>query len=71
MTKLLQWNINAIQDQFEYHQQIIAQQQPELICLQETNLKENQRIRLMNDTSLNKIRIDCLTASVEFPYMYI
>lgn len=41
MTFIIQWNINGLKTQFEKLQIIISKYSPNIICLQETNFKEN------------------------------
>lgn len=63
MAKLIQWNMNSFNEQSEYMQRLIAREKADIICLQETNLKDNQKIKLKNFTCYNKNRLDCLAAS--------
>lgn len=63
MTKLVQWNLNSLKEQYESLQVLIANEKADIICLQETNLKLNQTIKLKNFSSYNKTRQDCLAAS--------
>ena len=63
MTKLLQWNLNGLEGQYEYLQKLIVEKSIEVVCLQETNLKGNKSINMKNFTCYNKNRSDCLIAS--------
>lgn len=63
MATIIQWNINGLKGQFEMLEKLISDTNSEIICLQETNLKEDQQIKLKNYTCFNKNRTDCRSAS--------
>lgn len=63
MANILQWNLNGLRPQYEFLQKIISTENTDIICLQETNLKSDQNIKIKNFTSYNKNRTDCLIAS--------
>lgn len=63
MAKIMQWNINGLRNQYEQLQELIVEENLDIICLQETNLKVNQSINIKNYNCYNKIRLDCLAAS--------
>lgn len=63
MTKIIQWNINSVKNQYEQLQELVIKENVDLVCLQETNLKINQTIKIKNYSCFNKIRVNCLAAS--------
>ena len=46
MVKIIQWNINSYYSHYEYLHELISNFNAEIICLQETNLKDEQTINL-------------------------
>lgn len=44
--KIIQWNINRYYTCFEYSKLLINKEKPEIICLQESNLKEGLQDKL-------------------------
>ena len=63
MINLIQWNINGLYNHYEYLQEIIAKFNAQIICIQETNFKEEQTLNLKNFKCYNKNRTDCKAAS--------
>lgn len=63
MANIIQWNINGYNNHKEYLQFIISDNNAEIICIQESNLKDQNEIKLRNFTCYNKNRHDCTHAS--------
>ena len=55
--------MNGFRSQYEYLQEIIVKNEIDIICLQETNLKNTDTIKIKNFTCYNKNRTECLAAS--------
>lgn len=63
MVKIIQWNLN---DFFKKHEElnlIIQNHDPQIICLQETNFKDNFTAHLKNYEGFSKNRISSDRAS--------
>ena len=43
--KIIQWNLNGFYSRLEYLQSLIDKEQPEIICLQETNFKGLSKLK--------------------------
>ena len=63
MAKIVQWNINSYYSHHEFLQELIANFDAEIICLQETNLKNDQTININKFKCYNRNRRDCQSAS--------
>ena len=63
MANIIQWNVNSLKGKLEILQKLIIDENIDIICLQETNLKRNETVKLSNYTSYNKNRTDCKAAS--------
>uniref|UniRef100_A0A6P7GS98 Uncharacterized protein LOC114342335 n=1 Tax=Diabrotica virgifera virgifera TaxID=50390 RepID=A0A6P7GS98_DIAVI len=61
--KLIQWNINGYFNNLPMLQIILSEQNPDFVCLQETNFKPNQNIILRNYVCHNQIRLNQNIAS--------
>ena len=59
----MQWNINGFYNNYEYLQELISKENAQIICLQETNLKNNEILKTKNFNCYNKNRLDCKAAS--------
>ena len=46
MNKILQWNIRSFTKNKPFILKLISEQKPNIICLQETNTKPNEQIKL-------------------------
>ena len=55
MAKILQWNVNGFINQYEYLQQIMKSETPDIICLQETNIKGDDIIK--SNSSIATIKV--------------
>lgn len=60
---IIQWNPNGFYSHIGELQILIAQNNPEIICIQETRFKPNQTATLKNYSAYQKNREDCLAAS--------
>lgn len=60
---ILQWNLNGFNARKERLQLLITKYQPDIICLQETNFKNQYCASLKGYTTLNKNRANALHAS--------
>lgn len=60
---ILQWNINGFTPQFEYLQLLMNRHNPAIVCLQETNFKDDYVAPLRGYTHYNKNRENYLHAS--------
>ena len=54
--KIIQWNLNGFHSRLEYLQLLIDKEQPEIICLQETNFKGLSSGKLKNYKAFTKNR---------------
>ena len=54
--KIIQWNLNEFYNRLEYLQLLIDKEQPEIICLQETNFKGLSSGKLKNYKAFAKNR---------------
>ncbi|KAF0748693.1 putative RNA-directed DNA polymerase from transposon BS [Aphis craccivora] len=63
MTLFIQWNINGFYKRSVGNNRIIYDIQPSILCLQETNLKNNHSASIKNYTGYFKNRTDALRAS--------
>lgn len=63
MTNILQWNLNGYKGQYEMLQKVSTDNNIDIICIQETNLKKDETINLKNFTCFNKNREECKAAS--------
>lgn len=61
--KIIQWNINGLECHLEFLQKLMQDSCPEVICIQETNIKNNHFIKLKNFNIHYKNRTDCNAAS--------
>ena len=52
--KIIQWNLNEFYNRLEYLQLLIDKEQPEIICLQETNFKGLNSGKLKNYKAFSK-----------------
>lgn len=62
-TKIIQWNLNGFYEKLDEVKLIIQKHQPDIICLQETNFKNNQTGLIKNYNCYHTNRINCLRAS--------
>lgn len=60
---ILQWNINGFTPQFEYLQLLMNRHNPAIVCIQETNFKDDYVAPLRGYTHYNKNRENYLHAS--------
>ena len=63
MAVLVQWNVNGLNNRYEILQALIKRKNADIICIQETNLKNDETIQIKNFTTYNKSRKDCTAAS--------
>ena len=63
MYNILQWNINSLQGHYEILQNLILDYNSNIVCLQETNSKDSQTIKMRKFTCYNKNRSDCKSSS--------
>lgn len=61
--RIIQWNLNGFHPRKERLQLLIASKQPDVICLQETNFKNNHCSQLKEYSVLNKNRTNTAHAS--------
>lgn len=61
--KIIQWNIDGLNHHLEFLQKLIHDESPDIICVQQTNFKEESLIKLKNFRIHYKNRYDCLSAS--------
>ena len=62
---ILQWNINGYKSQYELLQKITQDENVDIICIQETNLKDKQKLNMKNYSCYNKNRSDARKQVVE------
>jgi exonuclease III len=60
---ILQWNLNEFYKKLDELKILITEIQPTVVCLQETNFKNNITGKLPNYTGYSKNRTDGLRAS--------
>lgn len=60
---ILQWNINDLNRRLEFLQLLIKIQNPEILCLQETNFKKSLSTKLKNYSIIFKNRLNTNRAS--------
>lgn len=60
---ILQWNLNGLNRRLEFLQLLIKNQNPEILCLQETNFKESLSTKLKNYSIIFKNRLNTNRAS--------
>lgn len=60
---LLQWNINGFRAQFEYLQMLLYEHQPNMLCVQETNFRDDNVASLRNYSVYFKNRTNQTHAS--------
>ena len=63
MAKIAQWNINGLYSHIDFMRKLIDDHDIDILCIQETNLKENQILKLNKYSCYSKNRLDCLAAS--------
>ena len=54
MANILQWNLNGLRSQYQFLRRLTSQENTDIICLQETNLKADKTINFKNFTSYNR-----------------
>ena len=55
--------MSGLRSHYEYLEEITVKNKIDIICIQETNLKNAETIRTKNFKCYNKNRIDCTSAS--------
>lgn len=55
--------MNGLSAQFEYLEKLIKDQDPEMMCIQETNFKDNSSINIKKFTIYHKNRTNAIVAS--------
>lgn len=63
MTFILQWNINGLVAHLEKLKYLITKQSPEIMCVQETNFKDDYCYQMKNYVCFNKNRLNVDRAS--------
>ena len=63
INNILQWNINGLENNYEFLQELLYNKQINIACIQETNLKDKNTIQMKNYTSYYRNRSECINAS--------
>lgn len=61
--KIIQWNIDGLATHLEFLQKLVNDEKPDIICIQETNFKDQSFIKLKGYEINYKNRTECLRAS--------
>ena len=63
MNSIIQWNINGLYSHFDFLKKLLFDQSPAVLCIQETNFKNNDYVSIKNYKCYHKNRINYLAAS--------